>query len=313
MMKNFILDVDTGIDDACALLFAARHPEINLIGVTCVDGNTNLTQVVKNTFTVLNAAGAKNVPVAAGATRPLIQQRHTGAGVHGSDGLGGLSSEDLDQEMDPRPAVEMLRDLIERSSQPVTLIPMAPLTNIALFLRAFPETAKKLERIVLMGGSATVGNATATAEFNVWHDPEAAAIVFSSGIPITMYGLDVFDKLAMTQSEARALINSGGTCGEFSGKLLDAHFSSDVTRFPTLGDYGAVAVALYPHLGTMKKYRVLVDTTFGPNRGQTICDKRPFASLELTGHEKGSAEVEVVVDIDVEAIKKLWIETVSGE
>ena len=159
MKKNLILDVDTGIDDAFALLFAARHPEINLLGVTCVDGNTNLKQVVINTLKVLDAAGAGNIPVSSGATRPLIDEPRYAEYIHGSDGLGDLGTPASTRALDPRPAVELLRDLVEGADGPVTLVPLAPLTNIALFLRSYPETAAKLERIVLMGGSASSGNA----------------------------------------------------------------------------------------------------------------------------------------------------------
>ena len=187
-----ILDVDTGVDDAFAVLFAARHPQINLIGITCVDGNTNVNQVVANTLKVLDAAGAGDIPVARGAVRPLLGKSEYAEYVHGADGMGDLGIAPSSRKTDPRSAIELLRDLVEGSKDPVTIVPMAPLTNIALFLRAFPETAKKVHRIVMMGGSASAGNATAAAEFNVWHDPEAAAIVFQSGVPITMYGLDVF-------------------------------------------------------------------------------------------------------------------------
>ena len=181
------MDVDTGVDDAFAVLFAAMHPDINLLGITCVDGNTNVDQVVANTFKVLDAAGAGDIPVARGAVRPLLGKSQYAEYVHGKDGMCDLGIAPSHRVVDPRSAVELLRDLIESSAEPVTIVPVAPLTNIALFLRAFPETAKKIHRIVLMGGSASAGNATAAAEFNVWHDPEAAAIVFQSGVPISMY------------------------------------------------------------------------------------------------------------------------------
>jgi pyrimidine-specific ribonucleoside hydrolase len=164
---SIILDVDTGVDDAFAVLFAAMHPAINLLGVTCVDGNTNVDQVIANTLKVLDAAGAGDIPVARGAVRPLLGKSEYAEYVHGADGMGDLGITPSHRKVDSRSAIELLRDLIEESKEPVTLVPIAPLTNIALFLRAFPETAKKLHRIVLMGGSASAGNATAAAEFNV--------------------------------------------------------------------------------------------------------------------------------------------------
>lgn len=309
-MKNFILDVDTGVDDAFALLFAARHPEINLLGVTCVDGNTNLKQVITNTLKVLDGAEAGDIPVSAGATRPLIDEPRYAEHVHGADGLGDLGFPESKRKLDPRPAVELMRDLIEGSKDPVTLIPLAPLTNIALFLRSFPETAKKLERIVLMGGSASIGNATATAEFNIWHDPEAAAIVFQSGIPITMYGLDVFNELRMNRDHVKRLMEKNHAPSTFAGSLVKAMLDRLEYEI-TLGDYGAVATALRPELATQVNMKAMVDTTFGPNRGATICDRRPEAFQELDPAHLDAPRIDVCTEIDVDAMRELWMETIS--
>ena len=129
---SIILDVDTGIDDAFAVLFAAMHPGINLLGITCVDGNTNVDQVVANTLKVLDAAGANEIPVARGAVRPLLGVSQYADYVHGADGMGDLGIAPSHRRVDPRSAVELLRDLIEESKDPVTLVPVAPLTNLSL-------------------------------------------------------------------------------------------------------------------------------------------------------------------------------------
>ncbi len=307
-----ILDVDTGVDDAFAVLFAALHPEINLLGITCVDGNTNVDQVVANTLKVLDAAGAGDIPVARGAVRPLLGVSQYAEYVHGADGMGDLGITPSNRRVDPRSAVELLRDLIEGSKDPVTLVPVAPLTNIALFLRAFPETAKKIHRIVLMGGSASAGNATAAAEFNVWHDPEAAAIVFQSGVPITMYGLDVFMRPGISSAEALALKNSTTPAAQFAGSLVEAFIERLHISPITLGDYGAVAMAIHPELFTTEMFDVVVDTSSGPARGQTICDRRDafLKDLEPLGLED-SAKVRVVMDLDVEAVRQLWLKTIE--
>jgi pyrimidine-specific ribonucleoside hydrolase len=307
-----ILDVDTGVDDAFAVLFAALHPEINLLGITCVDGNTNVDQVVANTLKVLDAAGAGDTPVARGAVRPLLGVSRYAEYVHGADGMGDLGIAPSNRSVDSRSAVELLRDLIEGSKDPVTLVPVAPLTNIALFLRAFPETAKKIHRIVLMGGSASAGNATAAAEFNVWHDPEAAAIVFQSGVPITMYGLDVFMRPGITSEEALRLKNSTAAAAQFAGSLVEAFIERLHISPITLGDYGAVAMAIHPELFTTEMFDVVVDTSSGPARGQTICDRRDafLKDLEPLGLED-SAKVRVVMDLDVEAVRQLWLKTIE--
>lgn len=306
-----ILDVDTGLDDAFALLFAARHPNIDLLGVTCVDGNTDVDQVLANTLKVLDAAGAGEIPVARGAVRPLLGYSHYAEYVHGADGMGDLGDAPSIRKTDKRSAVELLRDLIEGSPAAVTLIPLAPLTNIALFLRAFPESAKKLKQIVLMGGSASAGNATPAAEFNVWHDPEAAAIVFQSGIPITMYGLDVFMRPGVTAEEADLLKGSTDPCAQFAGRLISA-FVERIGSPVTLGDYGAVVCALAPELVTTQRFDVVVDTSAGPARGQTIVDRRPPLELKIEPLRlENAASVDVVLDLDVEGIRELWLTTVD--
>ena len=311
---SMILDVDTGVDDAFAVLFAARHPEINLLGITCVDGNTNVDQVIANTLKVLDAAGAGDIPVARGAIRPLLGKSEYAEYVHGADGMGDLGIAPSSRKVDPRTAVELLRDLIEQSPEPVTLVPMAPLTNIALFLRAFPETAKKLHRIVLMGGSASAGNATAAAEFNVWHDPEAAAIVFQSGIPITMYGLDVFMRPGASSEDAAKLKKSSDPAAQFAATLIEAFIERLHVSPITLGDYGAVASAIRPELFTTEIFDVVVDTSQGPARGQTICDRRaPFLKALEPNDLSDAASVRVTLDLDVAAVENLWFTTIDKE
>ncbi len=309
---SMILDVDTGVDDAFAILFAALHPQINLLGITCVDGNTNVDQVVVNTLKTLDAAGAGDIPVARGATRPLIEIPHYAEYVHGEDGMGDLGIAPSARTVDSRSAVELLRDLIEDSLDPVVLVPMAPLTNIALFLRAFPESAKKLDRIVLMGGSASGGNATASAEFNIWHDPEAAAIVFQSGVPITMYGLDVFMRPTVTDVQAARLKASDSKSAQFAGSLIAAFIDRLKSSPVTLGDYGAVATAICPELFTIELFDVVVDTSTGPGRGATLCDRRSPFLLELENLAAvDCTKVGVVLDLDVEAVRALWLKTID--
>lgn len=311
---SLILDVDTGVDDAYAVLFAALHPEVKLLGITCVDGNTNVDQVVANTLKVLDAAGASDIPVARGAVRPLLGVSQYAEYVHGADGMGDLGIAPSNRRVDSRSAVELLRDLIETSKDPVTLIPLAPLTNIALFLRAFPESAKKIHRIVLMGGSASAGNATAAAEFNIWHDPEAAAIVFQSGVPITMYGLDVFMRPGITSVEAARLKNSIAPSAQFAGSLIEAFIERLHISPITLGDFGAVAAAIHPELFTTEMFDVVVDTSSGPARGQTICDRRDAFLKDLEPLSLvDSAKVRVVMDLDVEGVRQLWLKTIDKD
>ena len=195
------MDVDTGIDDAFALMFAVRHPAIDLRAVTCVAGNTGVDQVVANTCYVLDAAGAGEIPLGRGAAHPLLAAPADAGQFHGGDGLGGFSRQSDRRTRPPvggRPAAARA---VGRGGdrRPVTVVATAPLTNIALLLRAHPEVAAGIERLVFMGGSAVAGNVTAVAELNVFHDPEAAAITLAAArdldIPVTMYGLDVFEQV----------------------------------------------------------------------------------------------------------------------
>jgi pyrimidine-specific ribonucleoside hydrolase len=173
MTIPIVLDVDTGVDDALALIAAVRHPGLDLLAVSCVTGNASLERVVENTMRVLDAAGAPAIPVAAGAVRPLIAPPRSAGHVHGDDGLAGIVLPASERVPDPEGAVAMLRRVILAHPEPVTIVALAPQTNLALLLRIHPEVAANIARIVFMGGSTAIGNATAVAEFNIWHDPGA--------------------------------------------------------------------------------------------------------------------------------------------
>ena len=204
---DLILDVDTGVDDALALLLAVRHPAMRLRAVTCVAGNAGLDDVVRNTLGVLAVAGATGIPVGAGAERPLIAPHRPSVLFHGAGGLGGIAVPQARRRALPH-AIDLMRKTIAASRAPLTLVALGPLTNVALLVRTAPHLARRLARIVFMGGSAHVGNATPIAEFNAWGDPEALAIVLSAGCPITMYGLDVFFDAIVTPADVRALADS---------------------------------------------------------------------------------------------------------
>lgn len=316
-----VLDVDTGIDDACALLLAALHPGLDLRGVTCVGGNAPLDDVVRNTLTVLEAAGRADVPVAAGARRPLLEEAVDARHVHGRDGMGDLGLPAPTLALDPRPAIELLRDLIEAADaegRPLTLVPLAPMTTIALLARCFPDAFARLGRIVFMGGGANVSNATAAAEFNVFHDPEAAAIVLDAcaeaGVPVTMYGLDVFYEPTVTAAEGAALRALGTPVGRIAGGLVDyacRRFASDTA---TIGDAGAVASLLAPDAVTTQRLPVRVELSGTWTRGRTIVDLRDWAGdMDHDPHGLAPAQVDVALRIDGPAIADLWLRTVRGE
>ncbi|GAB1328596.1 nucleoside hydrolase [Streptomyces sennicomposti] len=310
-----VIDCDTGVDDALALLFAVRHPGLDLRAVTCVAGNTDVDQVVRNTLTVLEQAGSPPLPVARGAERPLIEPLRTAHHVHGHDGMGNLGLPAPRRGAADVDAVTLLRREILASPRPVTLIPTAPLTNIALLLRTHPEVTRNIERIVFMGGAVGAGNATAVAEFNVWHDPEAAAILLSAGVPITMYGLDVFQRVIVPAEDVRRLRASGEPGAVLAGRLL-AHrdpVTSEEDPAGGLGDAGAVCAVADPAGLTTRRLPVEVNLAPGPARGQTVVDRRPRpGEAELHGEAREQPLVDVALDIDVERYVKLYLATVEG-
>ncbi|MET9455027.1 nucleoside hydrolase [Streptomyces canus] len=311
-----IIDCDTGVDDALALLFAVRHPGIDLRAVTCVAGNTDVDGVVRNTLTVLEQAGAGDIPVARGAARPLIEPVRTAQHVHGLDGMGDLGLPAPTRVAVDVDAVTLLRREILASPRPVTLIPTAPLTNIALLLRTHPDVVRNIERIVFMGGAVATGNATPVAEFNVWHDPEAAAVLLTAGVPITMYGLDVFEQVVVPAADVQRLRASSEPSLRMAGELLahrDPATSGDPTPTGGLGDAGAVCAVVDPDGLTTELLPVEVSLAPGPTRGQTVVDRRrrPGES-EIHEGEREVTLVDVGLGVDVERYVKLWLTAVEG-
>jgi pyrimidine-specific ribonucleoside hydrolase len=312
-----ILDCDTGVDDALALLFAVRHPGLDLRAVTCVAGNTDVDGVVRNTLTVLEQAGAPDIPVARGAERPLIEPARS-APVHGIDGMADLGLPAPARRPVDVDAVTLLHREILASPRPVTLIPTAPLTNIALLLRTHPDVTRNIERIVFMGGAVEIGNATPVAEFNVWHDPEAAAVLLTAGVPITMYGLDVFRRVVVPAPAVHRLRQSADAGTRLAGELL-AHRPAAPGSDPAdseaggLGDAGAVCTVVDPAGITTRPLPVEVSLAPGPTRGQTIVDRRARpGEAELHGEARATPLVDVALDVDVERFVTLYLSTVAG-
>ncbi|WKE70620.1 nucleoside hydrolase [Streptomyces sp. WP-1] len=312
-----IMDCDTGVDDALALLFAVRHPGIELRAVSCVAGNTDVDGVVRNTLTVLEQAGAPEIPVARGAGRPLLEPARPATHVHGADGMGDLGLPAPARRPADVDAVTLLRREILASPRPVTLVPTAPLTNIALLLRTHPEVTRNIERIVFMGGAVEVGNATPVAEFNVWHDPEAAAVLLTAGVPITMYGLDVFRQVVVEAEEVRRLRASGDRAARLAGELL-AHRPAAQGEPPGaeeaggLGDAGAVCAVADPGGLTTRLLPVEVALAPGPGRGQTIVDRRPRpGEAEIHHGARERPLIDVALAVDARRYARLYLETVG--
>nr|WP_239523792.1 nucleoside hydrolase [Geodermatophilus normandii] len=299
-----VIDTDPGIDDALAILLALGSPEVDLRLVTTVHGNVELPQTTENALRVLHLAGRSDVPVAAGAAESLVFPQPERAGhVHGVTGLGGVELPPSPAAVDPRPAVVALAELLTASDEPVTVAAIGPWTNVALLLGTYPEAARRIGRLVLMGGSAgRGGNVTAAAEFNVWSDPEAAARVLGSTIPTVLVGLDVTLPTVLDE-DGVARFAAAGPVGATAAAILQQYLDHARTAYGTSGvvvhDALALTEAIAPGtLGTVRR-DVVVDTGNGPSRGQTLVDRRSVSdsptAVDVAETVDSAAAVEFLV------------------
>lgn len=315
--RPVILDVDTGVDDALAILLAVRHAALDVRAITCTGGNAPLAQVVTNTLRVLDAAGAGAIPVAAGAHRPLLEAPQHAAAIHGSDGLADLGLPDSGRTSEPVHAVELLRRTLADSEEPLTIISLAPLTNIALLLRTHPEVIDRIERVVMMGGAVGTGNATAAAEFNVWHDPEAAAIVLGAGLDVLMYGLEPFYRVGVSHDDVQRLLAAEGSAPRLAGALLTHLIGIDATEERVaddrvaIGDAGAVCAAIDPSPLVTRVAPVEVALAPGAARGQTIVDLRTMVGADISA-ARDALPATVVLDVDPEPYRRLFLDALLG-
>jgi inosine-uridine nucleoside N-ribohydrolase len=295
-----LLDCDPGHDDAIALLLALASPEVELLGITTVAGNQTLEKTTANAIRVLEFVGRGDVPVAAGAERPLVREPFVAAYVHGDSGLDGPALPPPQARPVEQDAVDFLAERVDG----VTLVATGPLTNVAKLLVTHSE---RPDRIVLMGGSIAEGNVTPAAEFNIWADPEAADAVFRSGLDVTMIGLDVTHKALLTAVYAERLRAAGET-GRMVAELVDffAQFHQKTYGFDGAPIHDAVAVAhvFQPGLVDTVERNVEIETVSDLCRGRTVVDLWRRTENEPNAH--------VGVGIDAEAFLELLVSRVSS-
>ncbi|MEK4190622.1 MULTISPECIES: nucleoside hydrolase [Paenibacillus] len=305
MPTPIIIDCDPGHDDAIAILLAIANSEkLDLRGITTVGGNQILDKITENALKVISFVNA-DIPVAKGAAGPLFGKLVTGEEAHGESGMDGPLLPPSKFRPVEQGAVEFMLNIIRSSEEKITLVPMAPLTNIALLITAYPEIKDRIEKISLMGGGISYGNVTSTAEFNIYVDPEAARIVFESGIPIIMSGLDVTDKAAIFEDEILAL-KERGPVSTMVGELLD-FYSIYGKKMGYVGsalhDPCAVAWLLHPELFEFEHLYVTVETEGKLTRGMTVADRRKKTDRP--------ANVQVLVGVDREAFMKLIFDSLE--
>jgi inosine-uridine nucleoside N-ribohydrolase len=301
---KILIDCDPGHDDAIAILLALASPEVELIGVTTVAGNQTLDKTTRNALVTLEIGGRGDIPVAAGADRPLQRELRTAAHVHGESGLDGPELPEPSAQPVSAHAADFLAERIEPG---VVLVPTGPLTNVALMLERHPDVRERLEHIVWMGGAIREGNITPAAEFNAFVDPEAAAAVFASGIPITMIGLDVTHRALFTRAHADRLRGTG-RAGRFVAQLSDffQRFHEDSYGFDGSPIHDAMAVAhvIDPSLVTTRHANVAVESS------SEFCDGRTV--VDLRGVSGRQPNAEVGVDVDAARFLELLVSRIAS-
>jgi inosine-uridine nucleoside N-ribohydrolase len=301
---KIVIDCDPGHDDAIAILLALASAEVELVGVTTVAGNQTLDKTTRNALVTLEVGGRGDIPVAAGADAPLSRELRTAAHVHGESGLDGPELAEPRAQPVAEHAVDFLAEVIDGGT---VLVPTAPLTNLALLLERHPEVRGRIEHIVWMGGAIGEGNVTPAAEFNAFVDPEAAAVVFASGIPITMIGLDVTHQALFTRAHAERL-REAGRAGRFVAELSDFfqrfHERSYGFEGSPIHDAMAVAQVIDPTLVTTRRANVAVETS------SELCDGRTVVDLRgVTGRPENA---DVGVDVDAERFLELLVSRIAS-
>jgi inosine-uridine nucleoside N-ribohydrolase len=274
-----ILDTDPGLDDALAIGLAVARPELDLLAVTTVGGNADVRHCTENALRLLHLYGRSDIPVAEGAAGALLGDVIRAPEIHGEGGIGRTVLPPSPAGPRPEGAVALMARILCESPVPVAIAPVGPLTNIALLLRLHPGLASRIAHLSIMGGSIGEGNKTVSAEFNIYADPEAAEIVFRSGIPITMMGLDVTHQALLDAAAVARLRALGTGSGAIAAELVDFALVRERAWYdaPAAAIHDAVAVAhlAIADLVAVARYHVEVDTTPGPARGRTVCEGHP--------------------------------------
>ena len=306
MSIPIILDCDPGHDDAIALLLALASPELEVLGVTTVHGNQTLEKTTQNALRVLDLVGRPDLPVAAGAERPLTRELTVASHVHGESGLDGPSLPPAGRAPLGEHAVDFMERTIAAGAVPVTLVPTGPLTNVALLLER--TGGANIERIVLMGGAIAEGNTTPAAEFNIWAEPEAAHAVFHAGLDTTMIGLDVTHR-AVTTRAVHERLRAAGTIGGFVADLIDffAVYHADTYGWDGAPIHDAVAVAhvIRPGLVWTLERNVEIELVSELCRGRTVVDRWKRTARPANAHVGIDLDRDTFFDLLVERIGRL--------
>ena len=324
--KKIILDTDPGTDDAMALMLALNSPELDVRAVTVVPGNVTAAQGLENALRMVSLANRCDVPVAGGAQHPLFQKLITAEFWHGKNGLADIELPRSKCKVDARFGPDLIIALVHASPHEITLVPVGPLTNIALAVEKDPSIVPLVKEVILMGGSIKGGNVNASAEANIYNDPEAAQIVFQAGWPLTMVGLDVGDKTLFTRKHLEQLGQTHGPVNDFIYSV--AKFLVELSE--KFGDTGtpmydplAVGVAIDAALVTAPAMQVEVETRGEFTRGETVANRRNEVERNVLRHfpegdryviegvDKVAPNAKVCTDVQAEKFLQLFVSRIQ--
>lgn len=315
---HFLLDGDPGHDDMLTIFLAAKH--VDVVGITTVGGNQSLEKTTINARKSVELAGLTHIPIAKGLPRPLVNEVRHAPEIHGQSGLDGVELPEPTVELSPLHAVDFIIEA-SHTYDDLWLIPTGPLTNIAGAIIKDPTITDRIKGISLMGGSLTYGNSTAAAEFNIYVDPEAADVVFRSGVPLKMFGLNVTRMASATVERLDRIRDIGTPFAKTVADLVEFYRSSleNVFGLPgaSLHDPLAIAVFIKPELFTMQPMNVQIELNGTQTRGMTVCDYRYVGSTGkgLYGEEAvivgPESNCDVAVDMDVDGFFDLLTETLA--
>lgn len=299
--RPIIIDTDPGIDDALAIAIALFSDELDVKLITTVAGNVGLDKVTLNALRLLKYFEREDVPVAMGAAEPLIRPYQDASSVHGKTGMEGFDFPEPTQKVLSENAVDAMRRVLLNSNEPITLLPIGPLTNIALLLKTYPEVKSKIQEIVLMGGSASRGNKGVMSEFNIVSDPEAAYIVFHSGLKVTMVGLDVGLKALVLPEDSEAIREMNKT-GKMAYCLFKKYRGGSFNTGLKMYDSSAVAYLLRPDLFQAVETYVDVELAGSMTAGCTLVD--------LRGYLGQPNNATVCMDIDAQGFRTWFVDSI---
>jgi purine nucleosidase len=322
--KKIIIDTDPGTDDAMAIMLALNSPELDVRALTVVAGNVVEPQGLDNALRMLSLANRCDIPVAAGAQQPLAQKLTTAEFWHGKNGLANIELPASKCKVDPRFASDLIIEMVHAAPHEITLVPIGPLTNIALAIKKDPSIVPLVKEVILMGGSISGGNVNAAAEANIANDPEAAQIVFQAGWPLTMVGLDVGNKTLLTKKHLDQIGEAHGPLSDFiyrvAGFLIDLSAKYDSPGTP-MYDPLAVGVAIDSTIVTAPAMNVQVETRGEFTRGETVANRQGYNEKNvlhggryvIEGLEKLEPNAKVCTEVDAGRFLQMFVSRIKGK